>query len=207
MKKQITLISVLMICLVALLLSGKEPLTAQEENGSIIPPVAENAQYSIDLADIYAEVFPEKQQIYVICKLWLTTTFDPVVLRLGGNINHLLVSSSSQPNLNFYREGSSIYLFDLEPSAHQITLTYLVTHDGITSPGLISPESIRLAVDSWWYPRNVAPDPHQVILNIESPPDFEITSNANLLKDVANNFKQLRQFVLSQASADGLTLD
>ncbi len=191
----------------AILIFFWSPSFAQPTPGPGIPPLPETAQYSIDLADIYAEVFPDKQQIYIICSLWLSSTFDPVILRLEGNIKHMNVTSKSQNNISFVMQKPYIYLDNLEPGAHQVTFTYLVEHDGITSAGLISPDSLRLDAASWWYPRNVALDAHQAILNIESPFEYSISSNATLFKNVPNNFKQLRQFVLTTASTDGLTLN
>lgn len=172
-----------------------------------IPPIPETPQFDIDLADIYTELFPEDNEAYVICTLWLTSTFEPVILRMEGNLQNLFVSSKSQKNIGYVYKKPYLYLNNLQPGAHQVTFTYRVKHDGITSTGLISPPDIRLDAGSWWYPRNVALDAHQAILNIESPPEFAINSNATVFKNVPNNFKQLRQFILMTASPDGITLD
>lgn len=172
-----------------------------------IPPIPETAQYDIDLADIYTEIFPEDNEAFVICTLWLSAGLDPVIVRLEGNIKHMNISCKSQPGISFFYEKPYIYLDNLEPGAHQVTFTYRVKHDGLTSNGLIAKTDLRLDAGSWWYPRNVALDPHQAILNIESPQDYAVNSNATIVKNVDNNFKQLRQFVLTTASSDGITLD
>ncbi|MBU1105794.1 MAG: hypothetical protein KKB51_03915 [Candidatus Riflebacteria bacterium] len=173
-----------------------------------LPPFPETAQFNIDLADIYAELFPQTAMASVICNLWLNCDgVNPVLLRLEGDIQTMKVSSPTKPNLSFVYIKPYLYLDNIPAGDHQIIFTYLVKHDGITSPGLISPLDLRLDVASWWYPRNVVADPHQVILNLVTSPDYTVTSNAPLLKDVPNNLKQLRQFVLSDAAADGLTLD
>lgn len=172
-----------------------------------IPPIPETAQFNLDLADIYAEVFPESNEIFVICNLWLTSTGDPVILRMDGNIKHMSLSSQSQRNISFVYRSPYVYLDNLNAGSHQITFTYTAKHDGITSPGLISTADLRLDAASWWYPRNVALDAHQAILNIDSPPSYSITSNGTLIRNIPNNLKQLRQFVLTTASSDGLTLD
>ena len=172
-----------------------------------LPPVPETAQFDIDLADIYAELFPEENEAFVICTLWLTSTFDPVLLHLEGNIKHLSVSSKSQPNVSFIYEKPYLYLDNLEPGSHQVTFTYRARHDGITSSGLILKSDLRLDAGSYWYPRNAALDAHQAILNVESPQSYAVNSNATIFKNIDNNFKQLRQFVLTTASTDGITLD
>ncbi|MFZ5950555.1 MAG: hypothetical protein ACOYXC_07605 [Candidatus Rifleibacteriota bacterium] len=206
MLKKTRMFQVLAVLSLGLLLAGS--ISAQVATYvRAIPPIPENAQYDIELADIYAELFPDENEAFVICTLWLISTFDPVILKFEGNIQHMNVSSKSQPNVSFVLEKPYIYLDNLEPGAHQVTFTYRVKHDGITSSGLISPINLRLDAASWWYPRNVAPDPHQAIVNVESPPNYAVNSNAPVYKNVANNFRQLRQFVLSNALSDGITLD
>ena len=37
-----------------------------------MPPIPENAQFNIDLADIYTELFPAENTAEIICNLWLT---------------------------------------------------------------------------------------------------------------------------------------
>ncbi|MGM0601064.1 MAG: hypothetical protein ACQETH_14740 [Candidatus Rifleibacteriota bacterium] len=186
-------------------ISGASAQVATDSQG--LPPIPETAQYSIDLADIYTEVFPADQNVYVICTLWLTATDAPVILRLEGNIQYMQLSSKSQPNLSFYYQQPYFYLNNLSSGAHQVTFTYSARHDGITSNGLISESGLKLDENSWWYPRNVADDPHQVILNIVTPPEYPLESNAELTKNTPNNFKQLRQFVLTQAATMGITLN
>lgn len=173
-----------------------------------LPPFPETAQFNIDLADIYAEFFPQKNTAEVICNLWLTCDgVNPVLLRLEGDIQHMQITSPSKPNLTFVYIRPYLHLDNLPAGSHQIIFTYLVKHNGIGSKGLISLTDLRLDATSWWYPRNVVSDPHQVILNLDSPPDYSVKSNAQLYKDVANNLKQLRQFILAKPAADGLTLD
>jgi len=173
-----------------------------------LPPFPETAQFNIDLADIYAELFPQTNMASVICNLWLNCDgINPVLLRLEGDIQTMKISSPTKPNLTFVYIKPYLYLDNMPSGDHQVIFTYLVKHDGITSPGLISSLDLRLDVASWWYPRNVVADPHQAILNLVTPSGYAVTSNATSSKDVPNNFKQLRQFVMTTSFADGLTLD
>lgn len=173
-----------------------------------MPQFPETAQFSIDLADIYAELFFDKNMASVICTLWLRCDgTNPVLLRLGGNIHQLKVSSSSFNQLAFDYEPPYFHLHNLPAGSHLVTFTYLAEHNGMTSDGIISPQVLKLDVDSWWYPRNVVDDPHQAILSIEAPPDYAISSNGKTLKSIANNLKWLWQFVLVDATPGGLTLD
>ncbi len=58
-----------------------------------LPPFPETATFNIDLADIYAEIFPKTAMAEVICNLWLTCDgINPVLLRLEGNIIEFKVS-------------------------------------------------------------------------------------------------------------------
>lgn len=206
MPKKSWMIKFLAVIAVGFFLAGS--IRAQVATYSrAIPPIPETAQFDIELADIYAELFPDENEAFVICTLWLSATFDPVIVRLEGNIKHLNISSKSQPGISFVYEKPYIYLDNLEPGAHQVTFTYRVKHDGLTSSGLISNTDLRLDAGSWWYPRNAALDPHQAILNIESPQNYSVSANATIFKNIDNNFKQLRQFVLTTASSDGITLD
>jgi hypothetical protein len=206
MLKKSWMIRLLIIFAVTTFVAGN--IRAQvASSANSIPPIPETAQYDIDLADIYAELFPDKNEAFVICTIWLSATFDPVILRLEGNLMHMNVTSKSQPAISFVYEKPYIYLDNLEPGAQQVTFTYRVRHDGITSAGLISNNDLRLDAASWWYPRNVALDAHQAILNIESPQNYAVSANATIYKNVDNNFKQLRQFILTTASTDGITLD
>ncbi|GAB4276921.1 MAG: hypothetical protein Kow0029_19250 [Candidatus Rifleibacteriota bacterium] len=197
---------ILVITLGAFVLAGSYAVRSQTHPEGI-PPIPETAQFDIDLADIYAEIFPDSNEIFVICTLWLVSAYEPVILKMEGNVQHMSLSSKSQNNISYVYKKPYIYLDNLTPGAHQVTFIYTAKHDGITSPGLISTTDIRLDAASWWYPRNVASDAHQAILNIEGPPDLAITSNGTLFKNVSNNYKQLRQFVLTTATSDGLTLD
>ena len=173
-----------------------------------LPPFPETAQFDIALADIYAELNPTKNEASVICNLWLTCDgVNPVLLRLEGDIQTMKVSSPGKQNLTFVYIRPYLHLDNLPAGDHQIIFTYLAKHDGITSAGLVSTADIRLDAASWWYPRNVVPDPHQAILSLVTAPGYAVTSNATLYKDVPNNLKQMRQFVLTTAAADGLTLD
>lgn len=173
-----------------------------------LPPFPETAQFDIALADIYAELNPAKNEASVICNLWLTCDgVNPVLLRLEGDIQTMKVSSPGKQNLTFVYIRPYLHLDNLPAGDHQIIFTYLAKHDGITSAGLVSTADIRLDAASWWYPRNVVPDTHQAILSLVTAPGYAVTSNATLYKDVPNNLKQMRQFVLTTAAADGLTLD
>jgi len=173
-----------------------------------LPPFPETAQFDIALADIYAELFPEKSKAFVICNLWLTCDgVNPVLLQLGGDIQTMKVTSPDKINLTCVYIKPYLHLDNLPAGNYQIVLTYEVKHDGISSAGMISAADLRLDAGSYWYPRNVALDPHQVILSLVTSSDYAVTSNAAVYKDVPNNLKRMRQFVLTTAAADGLTLD
>lgn len=198
----------LILFLSTLLMSANVSLAQLPPKIDGLPPFPETAQFNIELADIYAELFPQTNMASVICNLWLNCDgTNPVLLRLEGDIQTMKISSPTKPNLTFIYIKPYLYLDNLPSGDHQVVFTYLVKHDGITSPGLISSLDLRLDVASWWYPRNVVADPHQVILNLVAPSDYAVNSNVTASKDVPNNFKQLRQFVMATASADGLTLD
>lgn len=173
-----------------------------------LPPFPETAQFDIVFADIYAELYPQTNTLSAICNLWLTCDgVNPVLLRLEGNIQTMKISSPDMPNPTFVYIKPYLHLDNLPAGNYQIIFTYQARHDGISSAGLIAPTDLRLDAASWWYPRNVVPDEHQVILNLVTSPDYAVNSNAPRIKDVPNNLKQLRQFVLSDPAADGLTLD
>lgn len=173
-----------------------------------LPPFPETAQFDIALADIYAELYPQTNTLSAICNLWLTCDgVNPVLLRLEGNIQTMKISSPGKPNTTFVYIRPYLHLDNLPAGNHQIIFTYQARHDGVSSAGLIAPTDLRLDAASWWYPRNVVPDEHQVILSLVTSPDYAVVSNAPLTKDVPNNLKQLRQFVLSEPAADGLILD
>jgi len=173
-----------------------------------LPPFPETAQFSIDLADIYAEFFPATHMAEVICNLWLRCDgVNPVLLRLEGNIQTMQVTSPGMVNLTWVYIKPYIHLNNLPAGSHQIIFTYLVKHDSFSSPGLISNADLRLNADSWWYPRNVVNNPHQVILNLVTPPDYAVSSNAQVYRNEPNNLKRLRQFVLAIPAVEGLTLD
>lgn len=173
-----------------------------------MPPIPENAQFNIDLADIYAELFPAKNTAEIICNLWLTCNgSDPVLLKMEGELHHMKVSSPSKQNLTWVYIRPYLHLDNLPGGSHQIIFEYLVKHNGISSPGLIATNDLRLGADTFWYPRNVASDSHQVILNLVTSPEYPVTSNAPVYKDVPNNLKRLRQMVLATPLAEGLLLD
>lgn len=173
-----------------------------------LPPFPETAQFSIDLADIYAEFFPATHMAEVICNLWLQCDgINPVLLRVEGNMQTMQVTSPGKLNLTWVYVKPYIHLNNLPAGSHQIIFTYLVKHDSFSSPGLISNSDLRLNADSWWYPRNVVNDPHQAILNLVTPPTYAVSSNAPIYRNEPNNLKRLRQFVLAIPAAEGLTLD
>ncbi len=67
-----------------------------------MPPIPENAQFNIDLADIYAELFPAKNTAEIICNLWLSCNGrDPVLLKMEGELHQMKVSSPSKQNLTW----------------------------------------------------------------------------------------------------------
>ncbi|MBI3038977.1 hypothetical protein HYY75_08010, partial [bacterium] len=91
--------------------------------------------------------------------------------------------------------------------SHEIRFVYRVKHDGTSSSGsIISSDRIDLGVTSFWYPRNNASDPHQVVLNLVTDPSYSISANASLTRDIPNNLKRLRTFILRDAIPQGLTL-
>lgn len=196
----------LLLTAFALLTSGVMAQLPPKIDG--LPPFPETAQFSIDLADIYAEFFPKTSMAEVICNLWLHCDgINPVLLRLEGEIQQMKISSPTKLNLTFVYIKPYLHLDNLPAGDHQIIFQYQVKHNGISSPGLISQTDLRLDAASWWYPRNVATDPHQVILNLVTPPDYPATSSATIYRNIPNNFKRLRQFVIALPTADGITLD
>lgn len=173
-----------------------------------LPPFPEDAQFDIALADIYAEFFPETCTAEVICNLWLACDgVNPVLLHLEGEMLQLTITSQEKANLTYVYIKPYLHLDNLPAGAHLLTFKYLVKHNGISTPGIISQTDLKLSTAAYWYPRNVASDTHQVVFNLVTPPGYEASSNATLLKDVPNNFKRLRQFLLRTPVAEGLTLD
>lgn len=170
-----------------------------------LPPFPEIAQFNIQLAELYVDLYPEANKAHIICVLWLICDSNPVIVKLGGNLLNMSIKSD-QKNIDFIRVPPYFYFDNLATGSHQITFDYTVIFDGIITKGLISNTSINLGYDSFWYPRNIASDPHQAILSIESPPNYPISSNAELKKEVPNNLKTLREFILSTASDTGLIL-
>ncbi len=135
MKNKPMFSSLLLFVATAMLLVCTSSARSQSQPEGI-PPIPETAQFNIDLADIYAEVFPESNEIFVICTLWLTSTGEPVILKMEGNVKHMSLSSQSQRNISYVYQRPYIYLDNLNAGSHQITFTYTAKHDGMTSPGL-----------------------------------------------------------------------
>ncbi len=182
-------------------------LAAQAQTQGI-PPIPETAQYYIDLADIYARVFPESAEIEVVAAIWLRCDgVNPVIMKIGGNLKNMKIEGRTQPNLNFVMYKPYIHFYNMNYGSHQVVFTYRAKHDGITSSGTISLAGAQLPQESYWYPRNVADDPHQVILNVETPQGYPMTTNGALAKEAPNNLWWLRQFILSTASASGMVIN
>ncbi len=208
MNKALKFNFLVFLLLACIFLSSEVTLAQLPPKIDGLPPFPETAQFDIALADIYAELFPAKKMACVICNLWLTCDgVNPVLLQLGGDIQTMKVTAPEKINLTYVYIKPYLHLDNLPAGNHQIVFSYEVKHDGITSTGLISTADLRLDAGTYWYPRNVALDAHQVILSLVTTPDYAVSSNATLYKDVPNNLKRMRQFVLTKAAADGLTLD
>lgn len=71
--------------------------------------------------------------------------------------------------------------------------------------GTIATNLLDLGPAVFWYPRQNASDPHQVILNLETPADYEVSTNATLHRDLPNNTRRLRTWIVSKPAAEGIT--
>ena len=187
------------VTVLSLLLACVAPAQAQ---------IASEVLYNLDFVDLYAEVTPDRSEMQVMADLFLQGNgSDPVVLRCDGNFQRWEITGE-QKNLAFGVHVPYFYLYNLASGPQVVHFKYLVRREGweTVNGGLIRPDKLELNAGSYWYPRNVASDPHQVILHLVSPDGYLVSTNASMTKDVPNNFKRLRRFLLSNPLAEGITL-
>ncbi|OIP31640.1 hypothetical protein AUK22_00860 [bacterium CG2_30_54_10] len=188
--------------------SVRTPVHGSRIEGASWPiPLASEALYDLELVNMYAEFYPESYEASILADVYLTAgATDPVVLQCAGNFKFLSVSADQQ-NLAFKHIPPYFWLYNLEPGAHKITFSYRVRHDGFSTPGtIISTNLLNLDRSSFWYPRNIASDSHQVLLNLVTDPGYEVYSNASMTRDIPNNLKRLRTFLIANPSQLGLEL-
>ncbi len=169
--------------------------------------LASEPLYDLEFVDLYAELFPDKREAFIIAQIYLVGNgSDPVLLRCDGNFKHVKATVKDGQESYIYRP--PYFWFEKLASGSQIiTFEYQVEHFGLaTSGAIISPEKLDLGAGSFWYPRNNASDPHQVLLNVDTSPAYALTSNGTTTRDISNNLKRLRTFVLRDSLAEGLTL-
>ncbi|RCK80107.1 MAG: hypothetical protein OZSIB_3611 [Candidatus Ozemobacter sibiricus] len=208
---------ILMVAVAASFGAAAEPLPGGPSGHPVralpgIPPVAtvplaSEALYDLALVNMYAEFDPAAYEAAIIADAWLVTTAsDPVVMRCHGNFKQMTITSS-QRDLAFRYVPPYFWFYNIEPGETRITFTYRVRHDGFSTPGaVIAPNRLALDRLAFWYPRNIASDPHQVILNLVTDPGYPVYANASLTRDIPNNRRRLRTFVLRTPSAGGLEL-
>ncbi len=174
---------------------------------SMLGAVPPEKVFDLDFVDAYAELFPDKRTAEVFANLYFTSNgSDTVVFRCEGNFKRLRVTENKvqaafdfrPPFLNFYRLASGPHLLHFE---------YLVEHFGLaTSGAIISDQKLDLGANSFWYPKNIASDPHDALLDLVTPQNYSVTSNGKLTGNVPNNFKRLRSYLLEKQLPEGLTL-
>lgn len=170
--------------------------------------LASEPTFDLELADIYADFQPDKYIADVISVLYLTCNgSDPVILRCQGNIYHLEVIGRNQQNVSWIYRPPYIHLDNLEAGQREVELRFRVRHDG-SSPGggTIATNLLDLGAGVFWYPRQNASDAHQVILNLETPADYEVSTNGTLQRDLPNNTRRIRTWIVSTPAAEGITL-
>lgn len=170
-------------------------------------PLASEAQFDLELVNMYAEFDPANYEASIIADAWLLAEAStPVVLQCAGNFKSLQITGD-QPNLAFRHVPPYFWFYNIQAGQRRITFTYRVRHDGYSTPGAIIATN-RLALDrsSFWYPRNIASDAHQVQLNLVTDPAYAVYSNASVTRDVPNNLKRLRTLVIAQPTQTGLEL-
>ncbi len=170
--------------------------------------LASEPTFDLELVDIYADFYPDKYIADVISILYLTCNgSDPVILRCQGNIHHLEVIGRNQQNVSWVYRPPYIHLDNLATGQREVEFRFRVRHDG-SSPGggTIATNLLDLNPAVFWYPRQNASDPHQVILNLETPADSEVSTNGTLQRDLPNNTRRLRTWIVSKPTAEGITL-
>ncbi|MBF0499494.1 MAG: hypothetical protein HQM09_05150 [Candidatus Riflebacteria bacterium] len=182
------------IFLICIFFAARHPVQAQ--------PASEPV-YNLDLVDIYAELYPEKSEAWMIADIYFSCNgSDPVALRWDGNFTQLDLTFSDDPNPWYVRSAPYSWFYHLASGPHRIKLTGRVQ----CPSSELSTNLVNFGPSSFWYPRNNASDPHQVMLNLVTPPDFSIQSNASMVRDLPYNFKRMRTYELSTPLAEGLTL-
>ncbi len=175
--------------------------------GSLCAQPASEPMYDLEFVNIYVDLFPEEYEAEIIARVFLNNNgSDPVILRCDGNIQNMKVTSD-QKDIAFKRTPPYYWFYNIASGEREIDFFYRVRHDAFDDcTGLIQSDKILLDQTSFWYPRNNASDAHQVILNIVSEPDYSFSSNAPERRNVMNNLKRLRTFVLADPATSGLIL-
>lgn len=169
--------------------------------------IASEAVFDLEWANVYVEIFPDQNELEGIAQLFLTGNgSDPVVLRCGGNFKKLTIEGEKGQVIGYHLKAPYISFTRLASGAQILKVYFRAGHSSLVSDSQISPQRLQLGVSSFWYPRNVASDAHQVLLNVVSPEDFNLESNGEKTRDVPNNLKRLRTFLLETPSEEGLTL-
>ncbi|HEY9072244.1 MAG TPA: hypothetical protein VIV61_18430 [Candidatus Ozemobacteraceae bacterium] len=170
--------------------------------------LASEPTFDLELADVYADFDPDRYLADVVAVLYLTCNgSDPVMLRCQGNIHRLEVIGRNQSSLCWNYRPPYIYLYNITAGSREIEIRYRARHDGFTpGGGTISTNVLDLGAGVFWYPRQNASDAHQVILNLETPTGYEVSTNGALQRDVPNNGRRLRTWVVSTPVPQGITL-
>lgn len=181
------------------------------QSGALKAQIASEQVFDLQWADLYAELVPEKNEAQVIAHLYLESNgIDPVVFRCEGNFLqwNIYRYGNVQPNMSFRRDGFYFWLYNLASGPAEVVFEYRMRRQGYETPNgaVITPTQLNLDVGSYWYPRNVASDSHQVLLNLVTPPNYTVYAPASLTRDVPNNFKRLRTFIMQTATPQGITL-
>lgn len=175
---------------------------------SVQAQLASEPTFDLQLVDIYADFQPDLYLADVIAVLYLTCNgSDPVILRCQGNIHRLEVIGRNQSNIGWEYQPPYIRLSNIEAGAREVEIRYLARHDGFSpGGGTISTNRLDLGAGVFWYPRQNASDAHQVILNLETPPSCEISANGTLHRDLPNNGRRIRTWVVSKPVPEGIIL-
>ncbi|HNW35519.1 MAG TPA: hypothetical protein PKM25_11345 [Candidatus Ozemobacteraceae bacterium] len=188
--------------LLLLLLSAVFPSSARAQ-------LASETTFDLELVDMYADFQPDKYIADIISVLYLTCNgSDPVILRCQGNISRLEVIGHNQSNLSWNYQPPYIWLYNLEAGAREVEIRLRARHDGFSpGGGTISTNVLDLGPAVFWYPRQNASDAHQVILNLETPPTYEVVANGTLQRDLPNNGRRLRTWIIDKPVPEGITLN
>lgn len=170
--------------------------------------LASEPTFDLELVDIYADLYPDKYIADVISILYLTCNgSDPVILRCQGNIHRLEVIGRNQQNVSWIYRPPYIHLDNLAAGQREVEFRFRVRHDGFSpGGGTIATNLLDLNPAVFWYPRQNASDPHQVILNLETPADYEVSANGTLHRDLPNNTRRIRTWIVSKPVPEGITL-